>query len=114
MEVPSLNPFLWKNHCQLKYLVSWKGYPDSKNSWALHYNCSNFLELIQEFYICNPNAIGYPKLTLAAMKLPPAHKNFSLFHLPDSDIVPQAATVVSLTPWYLTLCQVPGSQVPHM
>ncbi|KAJ9087245.1 hypothetical protein DSO57_1034978 [Entomophthora muscae] len=28
------------------------------------------------------------------MKLPPAHKNFSLSHLPDSSIVPRAKAVV--------------------
>ncbi|KAJ9079109.1 hypothetical protein DSO57_1038882 [Entomophthora muscae] len=82
------NPFWWKEN--LKYLVSWKGYPDSENSWIPHYNCSNSPVLIQEFYNCHPTAIGQPELTLAAMKLPPAHKNFSLSHLLDGGIVPQA------------------------
>ncbi|KAJ9089214.1 hypothetical protein DSO57_1015148 [Entomophthora muscae] len=82
------NPFLWKEN--LKYLVSWKGYPGSENSWIPHYDCSNSPNIIQEFYDCNPTVTGHPKLTLAAMKLPPAHKSFSLSHLPDSGIVPQA------------------------
>ncbi|KAJ9061000.1 hypothetical protein DSO57_1024981 [Entomophthora muscae] len=46
--------------------------------------------LASEFYKRNPTAVGHPKLTLAAMKLLPTHKNFSLSHLLDGGIVPQA------------------------
>ncbi|KAJ9067329.1 hypothetical protein DSO57_1000908 [Entomophthora muscae] len=80
-----------------KYLVSWKGYPNSKNSWVPHYNCSNSPDLIQELYNGNSTAIGHPELTLAAMKLPPSHKNFSLSHLPDGSIVPRAKAEGNVT-----------------
>ncbi|KAJ9068300.1 hypothetical protein DSO57_1030167 [Entomophthora muscae] len=58
--------------------------------WVLHYDCSHSPELIQEFYNCNPTAIGHPKLTLAAMKLSPDHNIFSLSHLTDGGIMPWA------------------------
>ncbi|KAJ9050170.1 Chromobox protein 5 [Entomophthora muscae] len=77
-----------KNWRWLEYFVSWKGYPNSKNSWVPHYDCSNSPDLIQEFYECNPTAIDHHELTLAAMKLLSAHKNFPLSHLLDGGIVP--------------------------
>ncbi|KAJ9052074.1 hypothetical protein DSO57_1037800 [Entomophthora muscae] len=77
---PLPNPFLWKENLS---------YSDSENSWVPHYNCSNSSDLIHEFYQRNPTAIGHPELILAAMKLPPAHKNFSLSHLSDDGIVPR-------------------------
>ncbi|KAJ9084969.1 hypothetical protein DSO57_1018698 [Entomophthora muscae] len=52
---------------------------------------------MQEFYNDHPTAIDHPELTLAAIKLPPAHKNFSLSHLPDGGIVPQAKAEGNVT-----------------
>ncbi|KAJ9063340.1 hypothetical protein DSO57_1001245 [Entomophthora muscae] len=69
METLLPNPFLWKEN----------------------------LNLIQEFYKRNPTAVGHPELTLAAMKLLLAHKNFSLSHLPDDGIVPRAKAEGNIT-----------------
>ncbi|KAJ9089556.1 hypothetical protein DSO57_1011611 [Entomophthora muscae] len=79
--LPLPNPLFWKVNLS---------YPDSENSWVPYYNCSNSSDLIREFYKHNPTATGHPELSLAAIKLPPAHKNFSLSHLPDGGIVPRA------------------------
>ncbi|KAJ9074447.1 hypothetical protein DSO57_1006408 [Entomophthora muscae] len=38
--------------------------------------------MLQEFHKNNPQAVGPVKATLAAMKLPPAHKNYALAALP--------------------------------
>ncbi|KAJ9071477.1 hypothetical protein DSO57_1036530 [Entomophthora muscae] len=38
--------------------------------------------MLQEFHENNPQAVGPVKATLAAMKLPPAHKNYALAALP--------------------------------
>ncbi|KAJ9071157.1 hypothetical protein DSO57_1000162 [Entomophthora muscae] len=38
--------------------------------------------MLQEFHENNPKAVGLVKATLAAMKLPPAHKNYALAALP--------------------------------
>ncbi|KAJ9063944.1 hypothetical protein DSO57_1035573 [Entomophthora muscae] len=83
---PSFKIFYTFHEC---LLTPFCGYPDSKNSWFPQYDCYNSPDLIQEFYNRNPTAIGHPELTLAEMKPPPAHKNFSLSHLPDGGIVPQ-------------------------
>ncbi|KAJ9066267.1 hypothetical protein DSO57_1011373 [Entomophthora muscae] len=67
---------------RLHYLVSWKGYPASENCWIPHRNLTYAQEMLQEFHKNNPQAIGPLKATLAAMKLPPAHKNYALAVLP--------------------------------
>ncbi|KAJ9064888.1 hypothetical protein DSO57_1025611 [Entomophthora muscae] len=87
---PLPNPFLWKENLSTSY-------HDSENSWVPHYNCSNSSDLIHEFYKHNPTAIDHPELTIAAMKLPPAHKNFSLSHLLDGGIVPRAKAEGNVT-----------------
>ncbi|KAJ9067378.1 hypothetical protein DSO57_1000287 [Entomophthora muscae] len=38
--------------------------------------------MLQEFHKNNPQAVGPAKATLAAMKLPPAHKSYALAALP--------------------------------
>ncbi|KAJ9076957.1 hypothetical protein DSO57_1021298 [Entomophthora muscae] len=38
--------------------------------------------MLKEFHKNNPQAVGPVKDTLAAMKLPPAHKNYALTALP--------------------------------
>ncbi|KAJ9059539.1 hypothetical protein DSO57_1001082 [Entomophthora muscae] len=38
--------------------------------------------MLQEFHENNPQAVGPVKATLAAMKLPPAYKNYALAALP--------------------------------
>ncbi|KAJ9080787.1 hypothetical protein DSO57_1021192 [Entomophthora muscae] len=38
--------------------------------------------MLQEFHKNNPQAVGPVKATLAAMKLPPAHKNYALTAIP--------------------------------
>ncbi|KAJ9081109.1 hypothetical protein DSO57_1018267 [Entomophthora muscae] len=38
--------------------------------------------MLQEFHKNNPQVVGPVKATLAAMKLPPAHKNYALAALP--------------------------------
>ncbi|KAJ9069018.1 hypothetical protein DSO57_1022895 [Entomophthora muscae] len=98
--LPLPNPLLWKENLKLPLFGIFgilERLYDSENSWVPHYNCSNSSDLIHKFYKHNPTAIGHPELTLAAMKLPPAHKNFSLSHLPDVCIVPRAKAEVNDT-----------------
>ncbi|KAJ9072370.1 hypothetical protein DSO57_1028229 [Entomophthora muscae] len=38
--------------------------------------------MLQEFHKNNSQAVGLVKATIAAMKLPPAHKNYALAALP--------------------------------
>ncbi|KAJ9089408.1 hypothetical protein DSO57_1013347 [Entomophthora muscae] len=67
---------------RLHYLVAWKGYPASENCWIFHCNLNHTQEMLQEFHKNNPQAIGLVKATLAAMKLPPATKNYALAAVP--------------------------------
>ena len=41
---------------QLKFLVKWKGWPDSENSWEPEANIENATELVEAFYKEFPNA----------------------------------------------------------
>ena len=41
---------------QVQYLVSWKGYPASENSWVAHQDL-NAPKLLKEFYQKHPQAI---------------------------------------------------------
>ena len=41
---------------QLKYLVKWKGWPDSENSWEPKANLGNAKEVLEDFYKENPDA----------------------------------------------------------
>ncbi|KAJ9064240.1 hypothetical protein DSO57_1032525 [Entomophthora muscae] len=66
----------------LHYLVAWKRYPSSENCWIPHCNLTHAQEMLQEFHKNNPQAVGPVKATLAAMKLPPTHKNYALAALP--------------------------------
>ncbi|KAJ9051158.1 hypothetical protein DSO57_1007310 [Entomophthora muscae] len=65
-------------------LVAWKGYPASENCWIPQCNLIHTQEMLQQFHKNNPQAVGPVKVTLAAMKLPPAHKNYALAALPGS------------------------------
>ncbi|KAJ9088721.1 hypothetical protein DSO57_1020388 [Entomophthora muscae] len=67
---------------RLHYLVAWKGYPASENCWIPHCNLTHAQEMLKEFHKNNPQAVGPVKATLAAMKLPPALKNYALAALP--------------------------------
>ncbi|KAJ9068469.1 hypothetical protein DSO57_1028306 [Entomophthora muscae] len=67
---------------RLHYLVAWKGYPASENCWIPHCNLNHAQEMLQKFHENNPQAVGPVKATLAAMKLPPDHKNYALTALP--------------------------------
>jgi hypothetical protein len=42
-------------YCRLEYLIQWKGYDTSYNSWSIHYNI-HAPEAIAEFYLCHPGA----------------------------------------------------------
>ena len=72
----------------LQYCVSWKGYPSYDNSWVSAADCANCLDLVAKFHAQNPTALGPPK-SLLALKLPKAHKNYSLASYPDGGIHPQ-------------------------
>ncbi|KAJ9071983.1 Chromobox protein 1 [Entomophthora muscae] len=72
----------------LKYCVKWKDYPSYNNSWVSSPNCGNCWDLIQEFHTNNPLALGPPK-SLLALKIPKAHKNFSVATLPQGGMQPQ-------------------------
>ncbi|KAJ9064618.1 hypothetical protein DSO57_1028535 [Entomophthora muscae] len=66
----------------LHYLVVWKGYPASENCWVPHHNLTHTQEMLQEFHENNHQAVALVKVTLAAMKLHPAHKNYALAAIP--------------------------------
>ena len=44
------------NRTRLQYLVKWKGYPDSENSWEDEVNVENSPDAIAEFYAKHPGA----------------------------------------------------------
>jgi hypothetical protein len=48
-----LDSRIW--YCRLEYLIQWKGYNTSHNSWSIHYNV-HAPDAIAEFYLCHPGA----------------------------------------------------------
>ncbi|KAJ9060595.1 hypothetical protein DSO57_1029116 [Entomophthora muscae] len=63
---------------QLRYPVAWKGYPASENCWIPQPTLTPTQDMLQEFHKNNPQVVGLVKATLAATKLPPAHKGYAL------------------------------------
>ena len=41
-----------QNRKSMQYLVKWKGYPDSENSWLLAKELTHAKELLQQFETC--------------------------------------------------------------
>jgi hypothetical protein len=57
----------WK---KWQYLIKWKGYPDSENTWQPLPDLKGSHELIQEWHNANPGQPKPPKLSIAIAKLP--------------------------------------------
>jgi hypothetical protein len=57
----------WK---KWQYLIKWKGYPDSENTWQLLPALKGSHELIQEWHNANPEQPKPPRLSIAIAKLP--------------------------------------------
>ena len=47
--------------CQLQYLVHWKGYPHSDDSWITHKDL-HAPELLEDFMLSNPATAGRQKV----------------------------------------------------
>lgn len=75
----------------LQYCVSWKGYPSYDNSWVPAKDCGNCSNLVKEFHLRHPEAArpSAKILSLLAIKLPKAHKNFALAGVPDGGVTPR-------------------------
>ncbi|KAJ9077977.1 hypothetical protein DSO57_1011269 [Entomophthora muscae] len=63
---------------QLHSPVAWKKYPASENCWIPQPNLTPTQDMLQEFHKNNSQAAGLVKATLAATKLPPAHRGYAL------------------------------------
>ena len=50
-----------------KFLVKWKGYPTSENSWEPLQNLRNAWELIEEFHLAHPDAPEPTSMTNATV-----------------------------------------------
>jgi hypothetical protein len=44
-----------KRYRKLQYLVKWKGYPDTDNSWEPYENVKNCEQLLQDFHTKHPH-----------------------------------------------------------
>jgi hypothetical protein len=68
-------------YCRLEYLIQWKGYNASHNSWSVHYNV-HAPEAIVEFYLQHP---GAPHQINAAFFnfIPFSHANASTWWRPE-------------------------------
>jgi hypothetical protein len=68
----------WK---KWQYLIKWKGYPDSENTWQSLPDLKGSHELIQEWHNANPGQPKPPKLSIAVAKLPNHVINTLLKHV---------------------------------
>jgi hypothetical protein len=67
--------------CKLKYLIAWKGYPDSDNQWVNWDDAEGAQEAIQEFKCSNPNCKTHIK---ASVDLPCSLSSTRIFSMSTS------------------------------
>ena len=48
-----------KTQCGIKYLVKWKGYPESENSWEPAENLENAKDMVEDYHRAYPGRVRH-------------------------------------------------------